>query len=115
MRTTELTAQEERIVAYVKVSKEIITGTDGDDYIRDTLTTMLYGTILTAAKESGEIDVYVKPPSFLDWLLRRNKTIKVPYTIRQLMKKGLMPGSLPIIEFDQHIEDSASELIDPIL
>lgn len=95
----ELTAQEERIVSYVKVSKEIITGTDGDDYMRDTLTAMLYGTILTASKESAEIDVYVRPPSFLDWLLRRKKTIKVPYTIGQLMKNDKIKDSLPTIEF----------------
>ena len=107
----ELTEQEERIVSYVKVSKEIITGTDGDDYIRDTLTTMLYGTILTASKESGEIEVYVKRPSFLDWLLRRNKTINVPYTIRQLMKKDLIPGSLPTIEFGHQRIDGGSSPI----
>lgn len=92
----------EKVVQYIKVDREhYYTGQIGDDYLYDMLTVQLHGFIAVAAKEKGEITVFIERPTFWDWLFRRTKVKKVHYAIRQLMKTDLIDGALPIIETRQ--------------
>lgn len=107
--------EHEKIAHFIKVTDELIKGRDGDDFIKEMITCAMYGHVLIASKEQGEIEVFVRRPSFLDWLFRRSKTIKRSYEIRQLMKHPPIPDALPIIQFgDQRIEDESSA-IDPLI
>lgn len=107
--------EHEKIASFIKVTNEMIKGLDGDDFIKEMVTYGMYGQVLTASKEQGEISVYVPPPSFFDWLFKRSKTIRKGYEIRQLMKHHPIPDALPIIQFgDQRIEDESSN-IDPLI
>jgi len=93
--------EQERIAHFIKVNNELIKAKDGDDFIKDTITAGMTAFVYTASKEVGEFTVHVKRPTFLDWLLRRDRTIVIPYTIRQLMKKERMPDTLATIEIKQ--------------
>lgn len=91
----------EKVVAYIKVSREIIVGRDADDFITDQLTCQLYAYVLSVAQEKGKIVAYTEAPSFLDWLLRRRIKVEVSYEIAQLMKHDKISGSLPVIKFPE--------------
>lgn len=94
------TIEKEKIAKFISCSDEIFKNKTYHDYLKNTLTVGLIGYIYTASKEQGEFTVYVPRPSFLDWLLRRTKTITVPYTIRQLMKTEDIPETLKTIEIE---------------
>lgn len=95
-------AELQKLAAYIKVSDSMQKGLESDDFIKNQLTAMLYGHVVEMAKESGEVTVYIEPPSFFDWLLRRWKVKKVPYTISQLMKIDnlVFPDNIRIIKFE---------------
>jgi hypothetical protein len=98
------TLTRETIGAYMKVSKEYLkSGQVEDDHIYDLLTERLYGYIAVAAKEEGEFPVFVERPTFIDWLLRRSKTIQVPYKIRHLCQVKFLDEDevIPTIKFNK--------------
>lgn len=104
MNANKLPIEQLKIAEYIKVSKDAFLAHEDMDYYRDLLTVSLIGHVYSAAKETGTLTVYVKRPSFIDWLLRREKTITVPYTINHLIKGERLPkhiDSIPIIRFDK--------------
>lgn len=100
---TKLPIERMKVAKYMKVSKEVLLGHEDMDYYHDLLTVGLYAFVYAAARDTGVIKVNVKRPTFLDWLLRRTRTIEAPYIIQHLIKAdGLPPGidTLPIIQFN---------------
>ena len=53
--------------------EKIETGLNGDDFIKDTLTSRLNLYFYSRVEEEKEITIRTPRPKFLDWFLRRDK------------------------------------------
>ena len=87
----------ERLKTQMKISKELLNdmsyhvGTVGEDKIYDMLTAELTAYIHTNMAEERDIVYYCPAPSFLDWLLRRNKKVVFKLKVKDLLLNAPKP------------------------
>jgi len=87
----EVTYTKERVSNIKKVSRQVIqdieitTGQDGEDFIRDEMTAELSGFIYSLMHDEKKLTYVVKRPTFLDWLLRREKFVRFTVKVSDVL------------------------------
>lgn len=98
-----ITFSREKISTHCKVSRDIITeasiriGNEGIDFIEETLTAQLEAFVWSRLSEKRTITNVFKRPSFLEWLFRKKREVKIEIDVKDLL---LNP---PVIESTKRI------------
>lgn len=90
----------EYLRAFMKVSKDVQLGTEDMDFMHEQLTAVLEAKLLAMTKDEGFIWSVVEPPSFWDWLFRRDRHVKIHYKISQLVNLDEYEGPM-IVQLNQ--------------
>lgn len=77
--------ERERISTSLKITRYEIERV-GDDFIKDQMAALMVGVIYKKTLPPSEITQRIKRPTFLDWLLRREKIINLTVTVSDVLK-----------------------------
>jgi hypothetical protein len=89
--------KKEKLATYGNVSQffmeqKILLHKTGEDYLQDTLTAQLESFCLARINTKQWVKVKSKRPSFLDWLLRKERSFDVEVECKEVMRH---PKSMP--------------------
>ncbi len=93
----------ERLRSYMKVNAVTFKGMVDDDFVKEKLTIQLEAQLYTMTRQRGTFKIKTQPPSFLDWLFGRRKTIEVDYSIKELVNTKRIrnfPDNISTIQID---------------
>lgn len=83
--------KKEKVSSMMKISKQILfkgnvdLGTDGLDFINNTLTAKMDAYFWQMAQPSQSIQVSIERPRFIDWLLRRKRYKTITINIKDAL------------------------------
>ena len=105
MDFTEIKFTKDKLAMNATVSElmmndlKLITGKNGDDFMRDTFTMQLQGFIMTNLNERKTITVYRERPTFWEWLTRKPRSFTFEFDAKEVLKNPpqLPPGQSVII------------------
>jgi hypothetical protein len=105
----------ETINAAMKMSEEIIhdmelkIGTAGDDVIMGNLTAMVRATIMSRMIATKTIKHEFKPPTFMEWLLRKPRKIELTVDAHELLLASYKQIPNTVYSYDMVINKEAEQ------